>query len=551
MSQFNFHQDTQPFWYVETTEKKQTLKFNSLKMSRFLKINGWGYFQTHDSRTAKKELFHNDNGILRLHDIDTARRWVQKLIEEVDEKHFLPDGALYVEDADQFLILDAWISVSSTIFSNVLRTLTHFSEEGFADTETINLFRDEYNAAHIQFKNGIVRVTADSIDLIPLDSIKEKGAIWESEQLRKDITIEKVSRMGLFEKFCERAFHNRKSNTRFEGMVESEFQLDEAQYRGMRLAYGYLIHGYKQLDELKCILLIDSEGTYDKPEGRNGKSLITSSLNHFKKMVTIAGRQWMSDDKFVYSDVTPETRLVLINDVTPAFGFDKLFNIVTDDMQVEGKGTNKKVIPKEKSPKIAITTNEVLAGIGGSYEGRQHIVEMGNFWNRVNKAKEKPSDSKHMGKMLFGADFNDEDWNQFYNFGFRCVQEFLRDGLIQAENQEYKKKALVKEIEGAGGDGDVTTWMMEWIETKRTSADGYSNETGISEEDLYSQFARENIDIQSAWDAKRFRKSFFAFISNSPSYEYNEHLSSKGDSLSNRRWLVGSAGEQKRHIKIT
>jgi len=294
-----------------------------------------------------------------------------------------------------------------------------------------------------------------------------------------------------------------------------------------------------------------SEGTYEKPEGRNGKSLITSSLNHFKKMVTIAGRQWMSDDKFVYSDVTPETRLVLINDVTPAFGFDKLFNIVTDDMQVEGKGTNKKVIPKEKSPKIAITTNEVLAGIGGSYEGRQHIVEMGNYWNRVSKAKEKPSDKKYMGKMLFGSGFDDEDWNQFFNFGFRCVQEFLRDGLIQAENQEYKTKALVKEIEGTGGDGEVTAWMVDWVENKRTSEFGYSDETGISENDLYSLFSKDNTIHQIAWDIKRFRTSFFAFIVNSPKLEYNEHLSANGDTITKRRWLLGAAGQQERHIKIT
>jgi hypothetical protein len=545
------HEDTKPFWFIHSTNSGDTLKFNALKLVRFLKLNGWGYYKTHESRTAKNELFQNDNGILRLHDADSARRWVANFLENTDEKHFEQDGVLYVDGADQFFVLDAWISVAATLWSNVLRQIPYYSEEGFTDTTEIHLFRDEYDTAHIQFRNGIVKITSDSITLIPLDSIKEKGAIWESEQLRRNIHIEKVPRFGLFEKFCQKSFNSRKSNTRFDEVKESEFELDEDQYRGMRLAYGYLIHSYKQLDELKCILLIDSEGTYEKPEGRNGKSLITSSLTHFKKMVTIAGRQWMSDDKFVYSDVTPETRLVLINDVTPAFGFDKLFNIVTDDMQVEGKGTNKKVIPKEKSPKIAITTNEVLAGIGGSYEGRQHIVEMGNYWNRVNKAKEKPSDKKYMGKMLFGSGFDDEDWNQFYNFGFRCVQEFLRDGLIQAENQEYKTKALVKEIEGTGGDGEVTAWMVDWVENKRTSEFGYSDETGISENDLYSLFSKDNTIQQFNWDIKRFRTSFFAFIVNTPKLEYNEHLAANGDTITKRRWLLGAAGQQERHIKIT
>ena len=66
-----------------------------------------------------------------------------------------------------------------------------------------------------------------------------------------------------------------------------------------------------------------------------------------------------------------------------------------------------------------------------------------------------------------------------------------------------------------------------------------------------SLFVSENLEHQNNWDIKRFRTAFFSFIGNSPEYEYNEHLSSKGDSLSNRRWLVGAAGQQKRHIKIT
>ena len=219
---------------------------------------------------------------------------------------------------------------------------------------------------------------------------------------------------------------------------------------------------------------------------------------------------WGDDDKFVYSDVTSETRLIVVNDVRPTFSFDRLFNIITDDLQVEGKFTNKKVIPKEKSPEIALSTNEVLSGVGGSYERRQHIVEFGNFWNRANKLKQQPSDKQHLGKMLFeGRNWNDDDWNQFYNFGFRCIQEFQRDGLVEAENQEYKKKAIIKEVEGRGGDGGVSDWMMDWVQNRRTPENGYSDETGISEKDLHSLFLQENLEYADAWDSKRFRSQFF------------------------------------------
>ena len=188
-------ENTKPFWSgKQNKDGSVKVVFHPLKMSRFLKSQGWGFFQTHDSRTSRSELFHNDDGIIRLHNEDTGRRWVMKFLENVEEDEFHQGGFLYVEGCDQLSVLDAWINITQTTWNNVLRTLDIFSEEGFSDTTKMDLFRDESEAAYIQFLNGVVKVTKDDISLIPLGSLSNSGAIWESEQIKREIHIEKVQR---------------------------------------------------------------------------------------------------------------------------------------------------------------------------------------------------------------------------------------------------------------------------------------------------------------------------------------------------------------------
>ena len=40
--------------------------------------------------------------------------------------------------------------------------------------------------------------------------------------------------------------------------------------------------------------------------------------------------------------------------------------------------------------------------------------------------KESPSDRRHLGRMLFD-NFSQDDWDT-YNFGFECIQTYLKHG---------------------------------------------------------------------------------------------------------------------------
>jgi len=540
-------EDTVPFW----TLSGQKLIFKPTATVQFLELYGWGYFQSHKKRTVKKELFHNDSGVLMIHNEETAKKWILDFLKSIDENVFLGDGIL-ASGSKQCEILDAWINLSREQWNKILSAMTVHSEEKYHNTTPINVFRDCENSSHIRFQNGVVKITKDSIDIISKEELIDQGCIWESEQHDHYIKLKKEKTVGLFEQFVINAFKKRDHSKNNDDWRDG-YVLDEDQLTSFKQAYGYLIHGHKALDKLKCILCYDSEGSFVNPKGGNGKTLTMDSIKYYKMISTIAGKQWMKGDKFVWSDVTAETKFVLINDIETDFNFQTLFNVITDDFQTEGKGINKVIIPKEKSPKVAITSNGIITGSGTSFERRKHIIEFGNYWKRCSDENENVSDEKHIGKQLF-SHFNNKDWIDFYNFGFHCVQEYLRKGLTHVINDNYVERAKIVILEGSMGTGITTRWIADWIKTTRIEGK-YNEKPGIDKHKLYSAFTRDNSNLAShmpnGYTESEFINMVFNFVMMTDGLDYNSFNSHKGDTKSNRRHLVGTRNNQKEYIVIS
>ena len=200
--------------------------------------------------------------------------------------------------------------------------------------------------------------------------------------------------------------------------------------KSFKTSYGYLIHSYNNPSNQKGIFYIDAESELGRPEGGNGKSVVMKSLRHYKKMSQQDGKRYQKNinggGRFQFANVNVDTKFVLIDDLESGFKYEQLFSMITEKMEIEKKGKDKFTLDEERKPKFGFTTNYVLAGLGTSHTRRTHIVEFGSYWNKCSKMRELPSDKKHLGKMLF-SDFTETDWNDFYNYGFQCVQQFLRD----------------------------------------------------------------------------------------------------------------------------
>ena len=539
----------------------KTLKINEFRLKKFLMSHRFGQFQMGDNRTSKSVVFQNDSGILKIHNEESIKSWLLGYLEKTPEKEFESGKFANKQisgNSDRSIKWDVLARVQSydkgRLKNNVLVTLPKNSEVGYADTEMLCMFDDTRKSAHIRFKNGIVKVTADSYEIIPYKELKEKGAVWESSIINRNIKFDETK--GLFETFAEYAM-SRKSKDKDESDWTQNYDLDKEQYLSLRTSYGYLIHTHNTPDVSKCIYYIDCDSDIGRPEGGNGKSVIMESVKYFKKLVNVDGKTFRQNmdggGRFQFSIVTADTRVVMIDDIRPEFNFDMLFSKITGDMEIERKGKDIVIIPKDRKPKFALTTNYVIAGVGTSYTRRQHIVEFGNYWNHCNEVSESPSDERHLGKLLFSDDFTDDDWNQFYTYGFRCVQEYLKNNLVESSNQNHLVKSRKMEVEGYDGDGQVTQWMEDWLVTDRIQ--GKYHETGISVGELYKTFSHDNLHYTPEgggdWDFRKFDKGFFDYVMLHPDYDYNAHYSSRGNKKSDRRWKGGTAGNQNGFAKVT
>ena len=67
---------------------KKKPQINLYELRNFLELYGFGQFATTNNRTSSKELFYNDNGILKIHNSSTIKMWLREFIESVPEKEY-------------------------------------------------------------------------------------------------------------------------------------------------------------------------------------------------------------------------------------------------------------------------------------------------------------------------------------------------------------------------------------------------------------------------------------------------------------------------------
>ena len=542
-----------PFWEVSNSN---TYRISPSKLVRFLAERGFGYLQTTDTRTDKRVLFLNNNGILQLHNPDSVKKWIITLLQVREES--LGD--------ELHSINDIIVRLAPNTLYNYLQSLPVYSQDNVADTIKLELFRDTSDTCYIPFQNGIVRIRKNKIDLINFADVKDSGGIWETSILKHNVSINKFKEYSdnssLFAQFVWNSMkHNVYPTLDINAGTDTEdFQKG---IESVETSLGYLTHNFNKADESKLIVFIDKDSSRTNAEGGNGKSLVQTGVTKIRKHAFIDGKGFKSSrgdaSRFNFSNVKLDTQLVWIDDLNPDFDLTQMFSMITGDFTVEGKGTNKVVIPREKKPKFSVTTNYVIKGTGHSYQRRQHITEFGNFFNAAGKDGKDVSEI--LGKRLFD-DFSNEEWNDFYNYMFYCVQKYLKKGLVAQDTSDYQKKQLLSEVGGNFAEDEkftiVTNWIDKFLKTIRMKKNIHTDGCSIS--DLYEMFSSDSSVTEMtrvAFTRDKFLNTMFDYISkiskktHGETFIWNEHLISKGNTRSARRWRKGTRGNQVEWVKIT
>ncbi len=529
-------EDNYPFW-------RNPNKILTKKLISFLTENGFAQFQGDESRLSKTSLIRNDNGVLQIHSEESVKKWLVSTVSNDDD--------LEVEDKD--IILDTLIRTTAGGLSNWLGSLPRVSENDYPDTKPIRMFRDDADNCYVIFRNGVVHITKDNIERISIDELFDKGCIWENAVIKHDIEIVDDVKSP-FSDFCKYAMKRGVKPSKVRNHIEEGTDTEEykSALDSFESGFGYLIHSYNPPQEQSVVVFVDINSSPTRTEGGNGKSAIMKSMKYYRPTAFVDGEQFRpsSDDasRFNFSSVRLDTGFVFINDLKKNFDLRQMFSAISDDFVVEGKNRNKIVIEESKKPKFGITTNFTIRGLGNSYDRRQHIVEFGDFFNIAKNNQIEVADV--IGKNMFGKYFSENDWNAFYNYGFKCVQKYLKYGLIESKNTNYKRQNLVQTIEGIGGDGTLLNWLDKYLTTVRTKHNHHT--LGVEKGELFGMFAIDNPDaVKTVWDETKFHNAVFDYVMFLPDYDYNPEKSRNGDTRSQRRIRVGKRGMQQEYIKIT
>jgi hypothetical protein len=271
------------------------------------------------------------------------------------------------------------------------------------------------------------------------------------------------------------------------------------------------------------------------------------SVEHWKNTLSINGKNMNKENQFLFSGVFSDTEFIFLDDVNDDFDFKIIYNYTTSDMEVERKYVNRMVIPKETKPKIGVATNYILSDTDFSTSRRQYIVEFGSFWHDLTKYK-GTSVQEYYDKRLFDYGWTDQDWNDFFNFGFHCIQEYLLKGVVQNDRSNYKRKQVVAKIEGFGTNDGVVEYLTQSVRDDLKLGNGSVQGNGISLEDFYEDFKNSFDDhVVEKWDQTRFNQGLWK-ICHEYKWIYNPHKN--GKTLSQKRWLVGKRKQQKPFVKI-
>ena len=282
-----------------------------------------------------------------------------------------------------------------------------FRDEFLTLLSTIDIYfiADTKETSYLYYKNCAVAITYDSITV--LDYVDLGGYVW------KDHVIDRMYRDSDTDGCDYRTFINNISGK------------DYSRTLTMESTIGFLMHGHKNLSYCPAVILND-EVISENPEGGTGKGIFMNALSHMKKLVKIDGKAFTFDRSFAYQLVSADTQILSFDDVKKHFDFERLFSVVTEGITLEKKNKDAITIPFSKSPKIAITTNYAIRGTGNSFTRRKWELELHQHYNK----NYTPLDE--FGKLMFG-DWDDSDWCKFDNYMIKCLQNYLKNGLIKSD----------------------------------------------------------------------------------------------------------------------
>lgn len=398
---------------------------------------------------------------------------------EVKIKDFVLTELLKLDELKVYEFLSGSPKYFKDDYLNILaETNIHFKE-------------DTIDTGYIYFKNAAVEVKKERVTLI--DYIDLDGFVWKKHIIDFDFKLSDDINCD-FNKFISLVSGNSKDKI-----------------NSLTSTIGYLMHSFKTSSNNKAVILND-ETISENPNGGSGKGIFWNALSKVKRVADINGKSFSFEKSFPYQTVSADTQILVFDDVQKNFKFENLFSVITEGITLEKKNKDAIKIPIYKSPKIIITTNYTLGGIGGSFERRKWELEFSSFFSS------KHTPLNEFGRMLFDEwDYN--EWLAFYNYMLLCLRMYLINGLVQHDFHNLEIRKFIKE---------TSFEFYEWVNEE----DDILYNERIGKAMLYNTFIEEYPDMKKWLTNKRFMQWIESFI------KFKNYGMEKGRNQIEGRWIV-------------
>jgi hypothetical protein len=358
----------------------------------------------------------------------------KKWLEAFGFYKYYPDGSdnfIFIKVTNNLIDNTSEVKIKDFVLSELLKLNEHKVYELMAGSpkyfkddylnildETKILFKeDTIDKAYIYFRNGAVEVSKDSINII--DYLNLDGFVWKKHIIDFDFEL-----TGEYD--CD-----------FSKFIELVSNKDENKINSLCSTLGYLMHSFKTSANNKAVILND-ETISENPNGGSGKGIFWNALSKVKRVSDINGKSFSFEKSFPYQTVSADTQILVFDDVQKNFKFENLFSIITEGITLEKKNKDAIKIPVSKSPKIIITTNYTIGGVGGSFERRKWEIEFSAYFSS------KHTPLNEFGRMLFD-EWDKKEWLNFYNYMLLCLQMYLINGLIAYDFKNLDIRKFIKE----------------------------------------------------------------------------------------------------------
>lgn len=546
------------FWEESYENTKQPITINSEYLLHFLKCNNFGVYTN--------KIGHN---IIRLEN-NTAKSYTNREVRTFI-RNFLKEKEIPIKI----------INMTNTTTKTNAQTI-----DLLTDVEP-DFNKSTYNSQYFFFKDAVVEVTADDIKKHRLGGINKY--VWkddvvqhgfkridkafnitkENDKYNIDITNKKshffryliqTSRMFWREEL-ETRLDNLSKEEREAYLAEHKFSIDGPLLTADEIAeqkeslinkifaIGYLLSRHKAADRAWCVFAMDARLSSNMDSnGRSGKSFFFKALSNIIKQIGLSGKTQRFDGSspHLWDRVTEQTDIVLIDDTTPNFKLEHLFDIITGNWIVNPKGKDSFGIPFERSPKLAISSNFALKNPDGSTLGRLLYVLFSDYYhengkNQTDYRETRKISSDFENRTLMDEQYKDEYWNEDFNIMMDCLQFYL-----STTKENIKLQPNMQAVLKRTAQVSIPDEFVEWAEIYFDPEEGELDKLFMRKDAKESYIAAANPKFLSSQRFKTLLMTYCEFMD----YELNPKSVWPSGRIMMRPPSMGGVSKPEEHFYI-